>query len=136
MEYANRIGRIYGYLVCLATIAVFFASTASVVGALYDRANPLRTEYGGPALTSFQAYKATHGNLNPARDKASTTPDTLSDAALQEQYSARVADRIATVRYQTAKTIGTQSFLVLLAIGLFLTHWRWVRRLSARAAAA
>jgi hypothetical protein len=131
MAYANRIGRIYGYLVCVVAIGVFLASAASIVGAFYDRANPLNARSYGDALTSFEAFKASHGNANPARrnDKASTAPDTLTDAALRQTYNALVTNRSSQVRFETAKTLGTSGLLVLLSMGLFALHWWWVRRL-------
>jgi len=138
MAYANRIGRIYGYLVCVIAIGVFLGSAAAIVGALYDRANPLNAQNYGDVLTSFEAFKASHGNANPARrgDKASTVPDTLSDAALRQTYDALVQNRISQIQFQTAKTLTTSGLLVLLSIGLFAVHWWWVRRLGDSEAAA
>lgn len=132
----NRIGRIYAYTVCLAAIITFLLVTAAIVGALYDRANPLRTEFGGSdALTSFEAFKAMHGNENPVKSKKANSPDTLSDATLREQYAARVSDRIADVQFTTSKSLGTNGMVLLLAVGLFWAHWRWVRRADRLAAA-
>lgn len=131
MPNANRIGRIYGYLVCISAIGVFLASAASIVGTLYDRANPLNAQTYGDALTSFDAFKASHGNENPAHQdtKANATPDTLTDAALRQTYNALVANRISQVRFDTAKTLGTSGLLLLLSVGLFGIHWWWVRRM-------
>lgn len=131
MAYANRIGRIYGYLVCVIAIGVFLASTASIVGALYDRANPLNVQNYRDVLTSFEAFKASHGNANPAHHdvKTSAVPDTVTDAALRQTYNALVENRISQIRFETAKTLTTSGLLVLLSIGLFLGHWWWVRRL-------
>jgi hypothetical protein len=132
----HKIGRVYGYTVCLAAIITFLVAISSIVGALYDRANPLRTEYfgGDNALTSFEAFKATHGNENPIHSKPNLT-DTLTDAALRAQYDARVTDRIADIRYTTAKSLGKNGLLLLLTIILFAAHWRWVRSVDKRAAA-
>jgi hypothetical protein len=138
VPYANRIGRIYGYLVCVIAIGVFLASASSIVGTLYDRANPLNAQNYGDVLTSFDGFKASHGNENPAHhdNKASAAPDTLTDAALRQTYNALVANRMSQVRFETAKTLGTSGLLLLLSIGLFTVHWWWVRRLREPEAAA
>ena len=138
MPYANRIARIYGYLVCVIAIGVFLVCASSIVGALYDRANPLNAETYSDVLTSFDGFKASHGNENPAHhgDKASAAPDTLTDAALRLTYDALVANRISQVRFETAKTLGTSGLLLLLSVGLFAVHWWWVRRLRDPEAAA
>ena len=138
MPYANRIARIYGYLVCVIAIGVFLVCASSIVGALYDRANPLNAETYSDVLTSFEGFKASHGNENPAHqdDKASAVPDTLTDAALRQTYNALVANRISQVRFETAKTLGTSGLLLLLSVGLFTVHWWWVRRLREPEAAA
>jgi hypothetical protein len=66
-----------------------------------------------------------------------TPPDTMSEATLRQQYDALVADRTASTRYRSAKSLTTSGILLLIAVGLFALHWRWVRRLNgARAAAA
>lgn len=138
VPYANRIARIYGYLVCVIAIGVFLVCASSIVGALYDRANPLNAETYSDVLTSFEGFKASHGNENPAHqdDKASAVPDTLTDAALRQTYNALVANRISQVRFETAKTLGTSGLLLLLSVGLFTVHWWWVRRLREPEAAA
>ena len=138
MPYANRIGRIYGYLVCVIAIGVFLASASSIVETLYDRANPLNVQNYGIILTSFDAFKVSHGNENPAHhgNKASAAPDTLTDAALRQTYNALVANRISQVRFETAKTLGGSGLLLLLSIGLFIVHWWWIRRLRDPEAAA
>ena len=138
VPYANRIGRIYGYLVCVIAIGVFLTSASSIVGTLYDRANPLNAHTYGDVLTSFDGFKASHGNENPAHhdDKARATFDTLTDAALRQTYNALVANRISQVRFETSKTLGTNGLLLLLSVGLFTVHWWWVRRLRDSEAAA
>lgn len=138
MSSANRIGRIYGYLVCIIAIGVFLTSASSIVGTLYDRANPLNAQNYGDVLTSFDAFKASHGNENPAHhdNKVSAAPDTLTDAALRQTYGALVANRVSQVQFDTAKTLGTNGLLLLLSVGLFTVHWWWVRRLREPEAAA
>jgi hypothetical protein len=69
-------------------------------------------------------------------DRSGTArPDTVPEATLRQQYDATVRDRIATTRYRTTKSFVTGTFFLLVALGLFIFHWRWVRGLNHMAAA-
>ena len=57
-----------------------------------------------------------------------TGADTLSTAELRRRYEALRADRIAQMSYSASQRIVKHTLLILLAIGLFATHWRWVQR--------
>ena len=132
MDKPNRIAQIYGYTVCLVALIVALISLTAILNAMFERANPLQADrFGGVVLTSFDAYKATGSREPmPADPREATRRDTVTDAALRQRYDALVADRIATTRYQTGKTLVTSGILLLVAIGLFVFHWRWVRRLD------
>ena len=132
MDKPNRIPQIYGYTVCLVALIVALISLTAILNAMFERGNPLQVNrFGGVVLTSFDAYKAigSRGPM-PAEPNQATRRDTVTDAALRQRYDALVADRIATTRYQTGKTLATSGILLLVAIGLFAFHWRWVRRLN------
>jgi len=87
-------------------------------------------------LTSFEAYKATYQRERMMRDPSGAAqPDTVSEATLRRRYDALVADRIATTRYRTSKAFVTNGVLLLISVGLFFYHWRWVRRLNGTTAA-
>lgn len=61
MDRSNRIAQLYGYTVCLVAVIVVLSSTASLLGAAIDRANPLQAEYSfGASLSSLEAYRATY----------------------------------------------------------------------------
>jgi len=126
----NRMAHLYGYTVCLISLVIALA---------FDRANPLQSESPfGASLTSFESYKATYRREQAVFDRAEgAKPDTLSDASLRTRYDALVRDRIASTRYRTGKSITIGLIFLVLSVVLFLTNWRWVRRLngSQRAAA-
>lgn len=135
MDKPNRIAQIYGYTVCLVALIVALISLTAILNAMFQRANPLQADrFGSVALTSFEAYKATQYR-DPMRynPNEATRRDTLPDSVLRPRYDALVADRILTTRYQTGKTLTTSAILLLVAIGLFVFHWRWVRRLNGAA---
>ena len=128
----NRMAQLYGYTVCLITLVVSLVSISSMLDAAFDRANPLQSEFGMSAsLTSFEAYKATYKiNRPPWQRDADAGPDTTSEATLRQQYDAVVADRVASTAYRTSKSLTTSGILLLISMGLFAFHWRWVRRLN------
>ena len=103
---------------------------------LFTLANPLQGENDfGPALSSFEAYRATH-HLSPyldptERDAARRTPP--SDAELRTRYQALRADRTERNRYQAQRSLVSAALLSLFAAALFLFHWRWLRRLDVAA---
>lgn len=134
----NRIAQLYGYTVCLIAVIVSLLSISSILDAAYDRANPLQSEMGfGVSMTSFEAYRATYRRERVMFGRGEAAePDTISEAALRQQYDALVADRTAATRYRTAKSLMTSSVLLVIAVALFFLHWRWVRRLNGARAGA
>jgi hypothetical protein len=133
----NRIAQIYGYTVCLVALIVALISLTAILNAMFERANPLQSNrfgFASAALTSFDAYKATRSREAMQSDpNQAARRDTVPDTVLRQRYDALVADRIVSTRYQTGKTLTTSGILLLVAIGLFAFHWRWVRRLNGAA---
>jgi hypothetical protein len=135
----NRIAEWYGYSVCLVAVVVLLFSTVSVVNSLFTLANPLQAEDDfGPALSSFQAYRATYQRspfLDPA-DREALRRAPPADAELRERYAALRADRVQRNRFAAWRSLVTGGLLAALAASLFLMHWRWLQRASARPAEA
>ena len=128
----NRMASFYGYTVCLVALGIFLASLSSTLDAMFERAHPLQAETGfGAALTSFDAYRATYRREQAMFDRgAAGRPDTSSQATLRQLYDGLVADRIASVQYRTTKSLTTGFIFLLISLGLFVSHWHWVRRLN------
>jgi len=128
----NRMAQLYGYTVCLISLIIALVCLSSVLNAFFDRANPLQSDSPfGPSLSSFESYKATYRRDVTAFDRTETAkPDTTSDATLRARYDALVKDRIAATRYRTAKSLTIGFIFLLISIGLFVTHWRWVRKVN------
>jgi len=121
----------YGYLVCLISVITFLVSVSNFASALIDRANPIQAannRFGGPSLSSFEAFRATFER--PTRTApANAGSDTLSTAEMRSRYEALRSDRIAQVNYTSTRTIVSFAMLMLVSIGFFVLHWRWVRAL-------
>lgn len=146
VEKPNRIPQFYGFTVCLLAIIVGLTTISSIIGTLFDRANPLDSSGTfGQSLTSFSAFKATGGArrvfvespVAGAGVQRNTMDSTRlrSDSSLRAEYNARVTDRVTHVRYDTNKSLVTNGLLLLAAIVLFELHWRWLRRMNGAAAA-
>src|SRR6059036_575088 len=134
----NRMAHLYGYTVCLISLVVALVTLSSILNAVFDRANPLQSDNPfGTSFSSFESYKATYRREGMFDRAEGAKSDTLSDASLRTRYDALVRDRIAATRYRTGKSITIGFIFLVLSVVLFLTHWRWVRRLngSQRAAA-
>lgn len=132
----NRIAQWYGYSVCLVAVVVLLMTLTAMVNSLFTLANPLQGENDfGPSVSSFEAYRATHHQspyMDPTeREAARRTPPT--DAELRTRYQALRADRIERNRYQAQRSLVSAGLLTLFAVGLFLFHWRWLRRLGSTA---
>lgn len=128
----NRLAQMYGYTVCLVSVILGLATASSVLDAAFDRSHPLQSEYTfGTSYTSFEAYKATWDRERPPMGPGGAARrDTVPEGTLRKRYDAMVSDRLAASAYRTSKTFVTSGILFLLAALLFLTHWRWLRRIS------
>lgn len=127
MNGPNRIAQAYGYTACLVALIVAIISVPTLMNAAFDRANPLQAESGfGVSLISFEAYQVTsqrnRGPVEPGK------ADATSEAEQRKRYDALVAERLATTRFRTTKTLFTSTMLLLLSIALFVFHWRWLKR--------
>ena len=124
MAKPNRVRQWYGYTVCLVALITALISLAGVVNNAFDLSSPLSDSYG-TSLTSFEAYKSTRS----VSSSPSPVTDAVSDSGLHVRYEALRADRIVQRSFRARKGLVTDIVLLLVAIGLFGTHWRWLRRL-------
>lgn len=127
MDRSERIAQLYGYTVCLIAIVVFLASANSFVQSAFEYANPLSGNpwsYGaGQVLTSFESYKATYDSTLPGQKP----PPAISDREMHARYDALRAERIASARFEAVKSMTVSGILTVIAITLFVVHWRWLQ---------
>ena len=125
----NRVRQWYGYTVCLIAVITGLICMAGVLDNAFDLSNPLGAEGAfGESLTSFEAYRATRDRPSYRPDQSARS-DTLSEATLRTRYEALRADRIARRSFEARKGLISDLILLLIAVALFITHWRWLRRL-------
>lgn len=135
---------VYGYSVgiCLIAVVVALMSLSSFINALFNLSDPLHAgdEYGfsyynQPSLASFEAYKldVVRGSQ---RDPSTANREPLrvltaqEEEALPRMFEAAKADRIARVRLGAYRSLTTSSLFLLISAALFITHWRWMRKLT------
>jgi len=132
VDKSNRMAHLYGYTACLISLIVGLITLSSILNAVFDRASPLQSDSPfGTSLSSFESYKATYRREQMMFDRAEgAKPDTMSEVSLHTRYDALVRDRIAATRYRTGKSITIGFIFLIVSVVLFVTHWRWLRRLN------
>jgi hypothetical protein len=144
MERSNRIAQVYGYTVCLVAIITFLISAAGIVNAAFNLSDPLRAEgFGGMSgngsLTSFEAYKMNRKQQRPVILRTPNAPDAVSGSLnvpvadssgteLHKMFDAERADQIGNVHFRAMRSLVTAFLMIIISSGLFLMHWRWLRR--------
>jgi hypothetical protein len=136
----NRVPQLYGYTVCLVALITLLITVPAIVDNLFTFSNPAQgqTRFGfGASLGSFEAYKASQrqgrgmAEAVAGRDVAAESP--VSDAELRTRYEALRADQIASNLFDARRSLVRNGLLLALAVGLFVGHWRWLRRMPATA---
>src|SRR2546422_5300902 len=84
----NRMAHLYGYTVCMIGLVVGLITLSSILGATFDRANPLQSDNPfGTSLASFESYKATYRREQAVFERGEVAKkDSLSEAALRTRY--------------------------------------------------
>ena len=136
----NRIAQLYGYSVCLVAVVVLVANIGDFTTSLLALSDPLHADmrYGGPDVTSvssYAAYKVGQEQMLEARSRDSNGGDMKplpADSVLRARYMALRADREDDVRGAARRELLKSTVLLVLALLLFWTHWRWVRTREAQ----
>jgi len=110
----HLIPQIYGYAVCLVTVITLFVSVHMIVDSTFSAIKP---DLG----SSTPYYSCT---IYPV---ALPTVDGTGSAAEQEESNKKCLDQ---VRFQAIRQITNSGIVTILAIVLFVIHWRWVGRLK------
>jgi hypothetical protein len=134
VERPERVPQLYGYTACLIGLLWALGSIVGLVESAQALAAPAyhrENEYGlEPSISSFEAFRLTYDRArrfnapNPSESKLDTVPD----AELRRRYETYRADRIAATEVEARQALVTKSVSLLLAAGLFVFHWRWLRR--------
>ena len=132
MKKSKIITNIYGYAVCLTAIIVFIIGISQLIFAIINSSDPLHSGWNSedsPSLASFENYKA---DILMSRDnKTQNTEKYVPDCkTLHKMYKAAVNDKIALEKHRIVREIYVDSLLVIISVILFVTHWRWMRKIA------
>jgi hypothetical protein len=134
VERPERVPQLYGYTACLIGLIWALTSAVSVIdNALSLSAPELRkeSEFGvEPSVSSFEAFRATYDRARQfsAPDPRQARLDSIPEPELRRRYEALRADRINRGRFEARRAVIAGSLSFVIAAGLFLFHWRWLRR--------
>lgn len=131
MDKPNRnIALIYGYSVCLVAVITFLICVSGLVRAYSDLSDPLHagfTQPGVPSLASFDNYKMDllkNGQPDGTSKGAAFVPD---DNAMKAMYEAAKTDKVQKVHHDAYQSITINVIMILIAVTLFVTHWKWMK---------
>ena len=133
MEKPQRMPMIYGYLVCLVAVITVLICASTLVYAILDLGDPIHagfTRAGTPSLASFDNYKMDILKSVSREGESAKTTYIPDDQTLRGMYEAAKDDKIQTIRHESNRTIVIDTILILICIVLFVTHWRWMRKLA------
>lgn len=142
MDRPRLIPQIYGYTVCLVGVITMLVASGGLIDGLFDSGRPEMSREVDQSLRTFDTYKQSRIEraraYAPARQPPpARTVETVAadeplppDSVLRVAYAEERKSQIDRARYHGNKRVVTSVFVLLLAIGLFLTHWRWLRRLT------
>ena len=127
MEKKSKAPLVYGYAVCIVAVITFLISIAGIIFAVMDLGDPLYAgrNYNKVSLASFENYKM--DMLKSPDEKQAWVPD---DDTLKVMYEAEKDDVIRRVKHDSMRSLYINAVLIIICIVLFLTHWRWMRRVG------
>ena len=133
MERPERVPQLYGYTVCLIGLLWALASVKSIVENVMSLSAPeLRApnEFTWePSVSSFEAFRVTYDRarqMNAAPNEAK--PDSVPEPELRRRYEGLRADRIHRAQFEARRSLVVDTVSLLIAVGLFAFHWRWLKR--------
>jgi hypothetical protein len=141
VERSDRVPQLYGYTACLVGLLWALSSIVGLVESAQALAAPAyhrQNEYGfEPSITSFEAFRLTYDRARrfAAPDPGQAKIDTLPEPELRRRYETYRADRIAATEVEARQGLVTKGVSLLLAVGLFAFHWRWLRQRPTSSAA-
>jgi hypothetical protein len=134
VERPERVPQLYGYTVCLITLIWAVTSIVGLVQSGLTLAAPAyhqANQYGlEPSITSFESFRFTYDRARrfSAPEPGAAKLDSVPEAELRQRYTAYRADRVEATTVEARQSLVMHTVSLLLAAGLFIFHWRWLRR--------
>lgn len=117
--------QVYGYAVCLVAVITFLISSGSLISGILDFSDPLQAGWpqDRPSLASYEIYK-----MEVVKSLGDyEVPD---EKTFRTMYAAAKADKINNVRHRSRQSVVVSSILIVICVILFITHWRWMRKIA------
>jgi hypothetical protein len=142
MDRPRLIPQIYGYTVCLVGVITMLIASGGLIDGIFDSGRPEMSREVDPSLRTFDTYKQSRIERARVYEPSRPPPPARAvegvtaveplppDSVLRVTYQEERKSQIDRARYQGNKRVVTSLFVLVLAIALFLTHWRWLRGLA------
>jgi len=125
MEKKQKIIQIYAVIVCIVSIIAFLISMSGLVSSIIDRNDPLYAGRSDVNLASFENFKM--NVLKSTQKDQAYIPD---EETLHKMYEEAKADKIKRVKHNTYRDIVVSSFVIIIALILFGTHWWLMKKMK------
>jgi hypothetical protein len=139
VERPERVPQLYGYTVCLVALIWALVSTGNIVESTLTLSAPAYRagpDYGfEPSVSSFEAFRTSYDRSRRmmSMDSRDAKLDSIPEPELRRRYEALRADRIERNTVAARRSLITSVFSLLVAIALFVVHWRWLKRMGGAA---
>jgi hypothetical protein len=125
MEKKQKIIQIYAVIICIVSIIAFLISISGLVSSIIDRNDPLYTGRSDTNLASFENFKM--DVLKATQKDQAYIPD---EETLLKMYEEAKIDKIKRVEHNTYRDIVVSSFIIVIALILFGTHWWLMKKMK------
>jgi hypothetical protein len=125
MEKKQKIIQIYAVIICIVSIIAFLISMSGLVSSIIDRNDPLYTGRSDTNLASFENFKM--DVLKSTQKDQAYIPD---EETLLKMYEEAKIDKIKRVEHNTYRDIVVSSFIIVISLILFGTHWWLMKKMK------
>ena len=125
MEKKQKIIQIYAVIICIVSVIAFLISMSGLVSSIIDRNDPLYSGRSDTNLASFENFKM--DVLKSTQKDQAYIPD---EETLLKMYEEAKIDKIKRVEHNTYRAIVVSSFIIVIALILFGTHWWLMKRMK------
>lgn len=123
----SKVQQAYGYAVCLVCIITGLITLVNVLNSSMDLARPVASPQFGfrPSAETFEQYKMERAQrpVFPGQSAQPLPPDSV----LRPVFEAEHTEQLARAHWEALKSFITSLVVLLVAIVLFVSHWRWLR---------
>jgi hypothetical protein len=134
MEKTQKISaQIYGYLICLVAVITLLITITTLVNSLFDLQDPLHSGWqqpGSPSLASYENYKMDLLKSSQKGEGATQSAYVPDEKTMTAMFESAKADKIQSVKHGAQKSITISFLLIVICSILFVTHWRWLRKIN------